>query len=145
MSDRLERYKILVDLLKHQDAQINSVLAWNAVIQLGLLASLQAEVIQENPPFLLGIAILGIILSIFWFLSGLRQRSYTTYCISRIKILEKSGSDFEGFKVFTDGEAETKKGWSKVLYLYWVPGLLGFLWLSICMWTICLLARGATA
>ena len=40
MSDRLERYKILVDLLKHQDAQINSVLAWNAVIQLGLLASL---------------------------------------------------------------------------------------------------------
>ena len=142
MSDEIDKYKILIDLLKHQDSQINSVLTWNAVIQgfllTALLTTMKLDVMENNSKSLLLIPFLGAIFAIFWILSGIRLKDYTDYYIKRLKEFENAAPTLkdEDFKLFVDGELEIKRGISKALYLVYIPFLITLTWCIIfgCIW-----------
>lgn len=136
MSDDMDKYKVLIDLLKHQDSQINSFLMWNVVIQGGLLLAMQLDVVKNTVPFLLGLQFLGVMLAYFWILSGVRLKSYTDYYVKRLKDFEKGSDELQDFRLFVDGEAETTQGKSKVLYLRWIPILLALIWSVAFVYTL---------
>ena len=136
MSNDIDKYKVLIDLLKHQDSQINSFLMWNVVIQGGLLITIQLDVVKNSKPLLLGLQLLGVILACFWILSGMRLKSYTDYYIKRLKKFEKGSTHLQDFRLFVDGEAETKRGVSKILYLRWIPLLLALAWSVAFVYTL---------
>lgn len=135
MNKEIDKYKILIDLLKHQDSQINSVLTWNAVIQgallTALLTTMKLDVMKNNNNSLLLIPILGAIFASLWILSGLRLKSYTDYYIKRLKEFEKTAETLKEFRIFVEGESETKIGISKALYLICIPTLITLTWCII--------------
>jgi len=136
MSNDMDKYKVLIGLLKHQDSQINSFLMWNVVIQGGLLVTMQLDVVKNTRPLLLGLQLLGIILACFWILSGMRLKSYTDYYLKRLKDFEKRSNQLQDFRLFADGEPETKRGVSKILYLGWIPLLLALAWSAAFVYTL---------
>jgi len=136
MSDEIDKYKVLIDLLKHQDAQINSFLTWNVIIQGALLTIINLDIVRNSTPLLLGLQLLGAILVAFWILSGIRLKSYTDYYICRLKQFEGNTNSLEDFRLFADGEQKTKRGVSKVLYLRWIPAFLLLTWLTFFVYTL---------
>lgn len=128
MNDEIDKYKVLIDLWKHQDRQMNSLLTWNVVVQGVLFALMRLDVVVNSRPLLLCLQGLGVILALFWILRGRRLKSYTDYYLERLKELENTLVALREFKIFLDGEPKTKKGASKVLYWGWIPGLLMVVW-----------------
>lgn len=131
MKDIFEKYTILIDLLKHQDKQINSFLTWNVIIQGVLLTLIELDIVEQSQILLYALQSLGVVFAVFWILSGIRLKSYTKYYIDRLKLLENSPEFNNDFMLFLDGETKTKKGVSKSLYLVWIPSLLILIWLLI--------------
>jgi len=109
---------------------------WNVVIQGGLLVAIQLNVVAESKSLLLGLQAFGIVLAFFWILSGVRLKSYTDYYIKRLKDFEKKSKELHDFSLFVDGEAETRRGVSKILYLRWIPFSLALAWLAMFIYTL---------
>ena len=140
MNDEIDKYKILIDLLKHQDSQINSILTWNAIAQGTFLTALltikKFDIVENSSKSLILLPILGSFFASLWILSGIRLKDYTGYYIKRLKEFEKTAKTLEEFRIFVDGEQEIKRGISKSLYLICIPFLIILTWCIIlgCIW-----------
>lgn len=148
----LEKYKILVEHLRHHDRQIWALLAFLTAVNAFLFYILSSDF---NYKFIL--PILGITLSLIWISGCLRSKVYTDSIHEQLRYLEskklkesedmneyltksekeKAKEKFQDFGIFMtfakllDKKPRWQKGGAKDLMFFVFPVLLALFWLAI--------------
>ncbi len=137
-ADYIEKYKILIKQLEHQDKQIWGFLKFFTTINGFLITFLIAAMRFSNlqPAHFIIISIIGIIIELYWIEGGKRSKVYTNSIHNQLRSLERSNK-MGNFDIFTrfsqdlDEKSWWKKGGVKDFLFSLFPLIMIIVWIWI--------------